>query len=100
MELTRDEIITNAIADLEFAIEFVQFYGDTNKEYLTEHEAKIDDMRNSVDKLYELLTKEKLVQDMIEWLGEHDQANEDFMKKYGYNLNEEDEYIKKDRKEE
>ena len=93
MELTIDEIITNAIADLEFAIEFVQCYGDLNKTCSAEHEAKIDDMRNSVDNLYELLTKEKLVQDMIEWFGEHDQANEDFMKKYGYDLNENDEYI-------
>lgn len=98
MELTREEVITNAIADLEFAIEFVQFYGNPNKTCSAEHEAKIDDMRNSVEKLYELLTKEKLVQDMIEWFGEHDQANKDFMEYYGYCLNENDEYIKEDKK--
>lgn len=96
LELTKEEIITNVIDDLEFAIEFIQFYGDANKVCLTEHEAKIDDMRNSIDGLHELIAEEKIFQDMLEWFGEHDQASEDFMKKYGYKLNENDEYIKED----
>lgn len=37
---------------------------------------------------------EKLLQDMIEWFGEHEQASNDFMNRYGYNLNDNDEYIK------
>lgn len=54
MELTKEEIIDNAIADLEFAIEFIQTYGDIDETCLTEHEMKVEDMRNSIDRLYEL----------------------------------------------
>lgn len=66
------------------------------EEEWTEHEAKVNDMRNSIDELHELIADEKIFKDMLEWFGDHDQASEDFMKKYGYNLNENDEYIKED----
>ena len=52
--LTKEEIIDNAIADLEFAIEFIQIYGEINDNSISEHEIKIEDMRNSIDRLYEL----------------------------------------------
>lgn len=44
------------------------------------------------------MNKEKLLQDMIDWFSQHEQANNDFMEHYGYSLNYNDEYIKKDMK--
>ena len=38
------------------------------------------------------MKNEKLLQDMIDWFSEHDQANNDFMNHYGYHLNENCEY--------
>ena len=38
--------------------------------------------------------EKQLLQDMIAWFGDHDKANIDFMNRYGYYLNENDEYRK------
>lgn len=58
MELTKEEIIKNAIADLEWAIEFVKEHGYISDYYLSEDEMKIEDMQNSIDRLNEIMLKQ------------------------------------------
>lgn len=58
MELTKEEIIKNAIADLEWAIEFVKEHGDISDDHLTEEEMKIEDIKNTIDELYVLMESE------------------------------------------
>ena len=58
MELTKEEIIKNAIADLEWAIEFIKEHGDISDDYLSECEIKIEDMRNSIDRLNEIMLRQ------------------------------------------
>ena len=54
-ELTREEIIENAIADLEWAIDFIRANGEFYADSLSEDEQKIDDMKNSIDRLWGLI---------------------------------------------